>query len=214
MFLKVLVGFIYYILVVLTPIFSASITINEFGDDWTSGSAFTNQDDEIKLVLNLSAAHDFGITTNSYAESAKHTDKIILDPVITDQSISSKLNARNEAVFVYYRAIGNDPFDLYLSLDGNMKGTIESNNSVTIPWQIEWADDSGSSHILMSREVGDDGGDKYSTKRYIIGYEKPANALGKSYIQKIDSIAIRGLIPANTEPDIYQGTIRVTLVAD
>lgn len=214
MLLKILVGFIYYFLVMLMPIFSASITIDKFGEDWTSGREFDNAEDVITLSLKLSAAYDFGITTNSYAESAKHTDKIILDYVMNGQSISSKLNASNESVFVYYRAIGEDPFDLYLSLDGNMKGTIESNNSVTIPWQIEWMDDSGASHILVSREGGDDGGDKYSTNRYIIGYEKPANALGKSYIQKIDSIAIRGPIPANTEPDIYQGTIRVTLVAD
>lgn len=203
-------SFILFILVLVAPIYSESITTKNF-DDTTPGSYYTTSD-TVSLNLKLTSSCEFGITTSSYAGSAEHAGEIILDQVEENSQIKSKLNKKNEAVYVYYRAFGATPFGLYLSLEGDMKGTV-GENTATIPWKIEWTDDNNVPRALSSESEGDDGGNINSDTRRILTYSKPEDALGKNDIRKIGSISIIPFSEGSKEPDVYQGTIRVTLIS-
>ena len=203
-------SFILFILVLVAPIYSESITTKNFGET-TPGSYYTTSD-TVSLNLKLTSSCEFGITTSSYAGSAEHTGEIILDQVEENSQITSELNKKNEAVYVYYRAFGAAPFGLYLSLEGDMK-VIVGENTDTIPWKIEWADDNNKQHSLTSNYEGDNGGNSNSINRRILTYNKPEDALGKNDIRKISSISIIPFSEGSKEPDVYQGTIRVTLIS-
>lgn len=204
-------SFILLILVLVAPIYSESITTKNFGENPPLGASYSTSD-KIFLNLKLTSSCEFGITTSSYAGSAEHTGEIILDQVEEKSQITSKLNKKNEAVYVYYRAFGATPFGLYLSLEGDMKGTV-GENTATIPWEIVWTDDNNVEHSLTSNYEGDDGGNSNSINRRILTYNKPDDALGKNDIRKISSISIIPFSEGSKEPDVYQGTIRVTLIS-
>ena len=200
-------------MVMLLPIFSASITVDEAGAEKPASNTEFSVDDKITLQLGLTSSCDFGITTDSFAGTAQHVDEIILDKKEENNLIQSEINAQNKAVYVYYRATGNDSFKLYLSLEGNMVGTVIENNSNQIGWYIEWTDDNGNSRRLKSNENSDDGGVYNSENRYILTYNRPSGKLGNSDIRRIDTISINDSISSGSIwPDIYQGTIRLTLV--
>lgn len=204
-------SFILFILVLVAPIYSESITTEKFGENPASGEYYIASD-KIFLNLKLTSSCEFGITTSSYAGSAEHAGEIILDQVKENSQITSELNTKNEAVYVYYRAFGATPFGLYLSLEGNMKGIVGENTD-TIQWEIKWTDDNNVAHSLISNYEGDNGGVSNSETRRILTYNKPEDALGKNDIRKISSISIIPFSEGSKESDVYQGTIRVTLIS-
>ena len=199
------------IAILLVPVYASSIVAE---NDWENPVSGTSSvlSDTIDLKFNLDPSCEFGITASSYASSAEHIDEIILDDVEENGLISSELATSNQSIFVYYRAVGNVSFSLYLGLSGHMKGTVVDNNEDTIEWKVEWADDANAAHVLNSSETGDDGGKYDSDRRYLLTYKKPDNAIGNSGIRRIDNISVTAFSPADKTPDIYQGVMTVTLV--
>ena len=200
--------------ILLVPISASSIVAENEWENPSSGTSL-GLSDKIELKFNLVPSCEFGITASSYASSAEHIDEIILDDVVEENGlISSELAASNQSIFVYYRAVGNVSFRLYLGLSGHMKGTVVDNNEDTIEWKVEWTDDANAAHVLNSSETGDDGGSYRSSNsnRYLLTYKKPDMATGNSGIRRIDNIAVKPFNPADKIPDIYQGVMTVTLV--
>ena len=197
--------------ILLVPVYASSIVAE---NDWKNPGSGTSLglSDKIDLKFNLTPSCEFGITASSYASSAEHIDEIILDDVEENGLISSELATSNPSIFVYYRAVGNVPFRLYLGLDGHMKGTVVDNNEDTIEWNVSWTSDNNATHVLNSSETGDDGGRYNSDRRYLLTYKKPDNAIGNSGIRRIDNISVTAFSPADKTPDIYQGVMTVTLV--
>ena len=198
------------IAILLVPVYASSIVAENDWENPVSGTSLVL--DKIDLKFNLTPSCEFGITASSYASSAEHIDEIILDDVEENGLISSELATSNQSIFVYYRAVGNVSFSLYLGLSGHMKGTVVDNNEDTIEWKVEWADDANAAHVLNSSETGDDGGEYDYDRRYLLTYEKPDNAIGNSGIRRIDNISVTAFSPADKTPDIYQGVMTVTLV--
>ena len=199
-----------FILMMFMPIFASSIYAEK---EWENkpASGFSKKLDTVTLEFDLEPSCEFGITTSSYALSAEHTDEIILNKIENNNTITSELADSNPAVFVYYRAVGDVDFNLYLSLEGDLKGTVKKNNQDTIRWHVKWTDDNKEQHTLTSSPTGDDGGEYNSQDRYLLSYNKPAKAIGGNGIQRIDNIEIEEISDGKT-PDIYQGQMRITLV--
>ena len=197
--------------ILLVPVSASSIVAENEWENPGSGTSLVL--DKIDLKFNLTPSCEFGITASSYASSAEHIDEIILDDVVEENGlISSELAASNQSIFVYYRAVGNVSFRLYLGLSGHMKGTVVDNNEDTIEWNVSWTSDDNATHVLKSSETGDDGGEYDYDRRYLLTYEKPDNAIGNSGIRRIDNIAVTAFSPGEKTPDIYQGVMTVTLV--
>ena len=117
--------------ILLVPVSASSIVAENEWENPGSGTSLVL--DKIDLKFNLTPSCEFGITASSYASSAEHIDEIILDDVVEENGlISSELAASNQSIFVYYRAVGNVSFRLYLGLSGHMKGTVVDNNEDTI----------------------------------------------------------------------------------
>lgn len=197
--------------ILLVPISASSIVAENEWENPGSGTSL-GLSDKIELKFNLVPSCEFGISASSYASSAEHIDEIILDDVEENGLIHSELATSNQSIFVYYRAVGNVPFRLYLGLDGHMKGTVADNNEDTIEWNVSWTSDDNATHVLKSSETGDDGGEYDYDRRYLLTYEKPDNAIGNSGIRRIDNIAVTAFSPGEKTPDIYQGVMTVTLV--
>ena len=197
--------------ILLLPVSASSIVAENEWENPGSGTSL-GLSDKIDLKFNLTPSCEFGITASSYASSAEHIDEIILDDVEENGLISSELATSNQSIFVYYRAVGNVSFSLYLGLSGHMKGTVVDNNEDTIEWKVEWTSDDNADHVLNSSETGDDGGAYNSYKHYLLTYKKPDNAIGNSGIRRIDNISVTAFSPADKTPDIYQGVMTVTLV--
>ena len=161
---------------------------------------------------------ELGVQTIEFEQAGEDLEQFIKEDeqgnitVEENGLIHSELATSNQSIFVYYRAVGNVPFRLYLGLDGHMKGTVADNNEDTIEWNVSWTSDDNATHVLKSSETGDDGGEYDYDRRYLLTYEKPDNAIGNSGIRRIDNIAVTAFSPGEKTPDIYQGVMTVTLV--
>ena len=189
------------------PLCASSVEDKGFNE--ASGSVYTLSD-SVVLALSLTPSYEFGITSESYGQSASHTDEINLDYTIENGNISSSLSDDNSSIFVYYRAVGSDGFSLYLSLDGPLKGTIIEGNTDSIGWEVKWTDDNEKDHTLYYRADGSCSADN----GYVLSYTRPSGMLGDSVLWPVSSIEIMDGTSANITPDIYVGTMRITMVME
>ena len=191
--------------VLLLPVHSRMVTVDDF--DHEVGVLMTEDLDKLTLKMNLEPSYDFGITTDNYVQSASHTSEITLGYTENRNMISS---TQESPVFVYYRAKGPDSFKLYLSIEEPLEGTVYEDNTDKIGWEVKWKDDKGKSRFVSVDTLGNVSYDSNDAEKgYVLTYTKPADELGDSDLWPLDSISITQR--SMPRPDIYKGTLRLTM---